>query len=105
MLHLYINMEVPVWNYVIAMIVLIVLISFSIYGLYWEAANISHNGGTGGTGGTGFTGCTGTGYTGTIIINSIDTETPEEYQPIRFKLRSQRRIKKENRSKTSNYHG
>jgi hypothetical protein len=74
-------MEVPIWNYIIAMVVLIILIAFAIYGYYWDGVNNSHTGTIGPTGQTGFTGCTGTGYTGTIIINSISQSIMEDFEP------------------------
>lgn len=73
-------MIVPVWNYVIALIVLILLIAFSILGLYL-IGRYGYTGHTGDTGGSGHSGCTDSGYTGTIIlmqssINVLDTSGP-----------------------------
>lgn len=61
-------MLVPVWNYIIALIVLVVLIVTTIYGLHWIGTNVTHDQPDSHTGSTGHSGCTGTGYPGTIIL-------------------------------------
>ena len=61
-------MLVPIWNYVVAVILLLILIAWSIIGIYL-LGQYHPTGCIGCTGITGFTGCTGIGYTGTVIIS------------------------------------